>query len=195
MSRKRLCNILLAAVGVTALCSPTYGQTPHSSFTIHVGKSGLFSAAGHNHLVVAPIAHGSVDPKEMAVEITVVTAQMKVTDSDVSEKDRDEIQSTMLGPKVLDAAKFPEIHFQSSRVEQTSPGHFRVMGTLSLHGMANELVFEVTGDTSHYRGKTNLKQTAFGIKPVTVGGGAVKVKDELEIEFDVYPADLNGSKR
>jgi len=28
-----------------------------------------------------------------------------------------------------------------------------------------------------------------------VGGGTVKVKDEVEIDFDVYPADLNGSKR
>jgi hypothetical protein len=195
MPRTRISYIFLRALIVTALCSSTYCQTPHSSFTIHVGKTGLFSAAGHNHVVVAPIAHGSIDAKAMAVEITVVTGQMKVTDSDVSEKDRAEIESTMLGPKVLDAARFPEIRFNSSRVEQTSPGHFRVMGTLNLHGERKELVFEVAGDTMHYQGKTKLKQTAFGIKPVTVAGGTVKVKDELEIDFDVYPADLNGSKR
>ena len=131
----------------------------------------------------------------MAVEITVVTAQMKVTDSDVSEKDRAEVQSAMLGPTVLDAARFPEIRFKSSRVEQTSHGRFRVTGTLNLHGVSKELVFEVAGDSSHYQGETRLKQTAFGIKPFTVGAGAVKVKDELEIEFDIYPADLKGSKR
>ena len=172
--------------------------TPLSSvkgtITIHVGKSGLFSGFGHNHTVVAPIDHGNVDTKDMAVEITVITARMKVTDSDVSEKDRAEVQSTMLGPKVLDAAKFPEIHFKSSRVEQTSPGHFRVLGKLDLHGASKELVFEVTGDASRYRGKTKLKQTDFGIQPVTAAGGAVKVKDELEIEFDVYPADFHNGK-
>jgi polyisoprenoid-binding protein YceI len=146
-------------------------------------------------VVVAPITRGTVDAKAMAVEIIVVTTQMKVADSDVSEKERAEVQSTMLGPKVLDAAKFPEIHFKSSRVEQTTAGHYRVMGTLNLHGVNQDLVFEVTGDTSHYQGKTKFKQTAFGIKPVTAGGGTVKVKDELDIEFDVYPADLSGSKR
>jgi polyisoprenoid-binding protein YceI len=119
---------------------------------------------------------------------------MKVTDSDVSEKDRAEVQSTMLGPKVLDAAKFPEIRFKSSRVEQTGPGHFRVMGKLDLHGASKELVFEVTGDANRYKGKTKLKQTDFGIQPVTAAGGAVKVKDELEIEFDVYPADFHNGK-
>jgi polyisoprenoid-binding protein YceI len=195
MSCTRISCIFLLVLIVTALSSSTYCQAPHSSFTIHLGKTGLFSAVGHNHVVVAPIAHGSIDAKAMAVEITVVTAQMKVTDSDVSEKDRAEIESTMLGPKVLDAARFPEIRFNSSRVEQTSPGHIRVMGTLMLHGVSKELVFEVTGDTMHYQGKTKIKQTAFGIKPVTVGGGTVKVKDEVEIDFDVYPADLNGSKR
>jgi len=30
-----------------------------------------------------------------------------------------------------------------------------------------------------------LKQTDFGIKPVTIAGGTVKVKDELTIEFDI----------
>jgi polyisoprenoid-binding protein YceI len=164
------------------------------TITIHVGKSGLFSGFGHNHTVVAPIDHGNVDTKDMAVEITVITARMKVTDSDVSEKDRAEVQSTMLGPKVLDAAKFPEIRFKSSQVEQTGPGHFRVMGKLDLHGASKELVFEVTGDANRYKGKTKLKQTDFGIQPVTAAGGAVKVKDELEIEFDVYPADFHNGK-
>ncbi len=40
--------------------------------------------------------------------------KMRVMDKDVSDKDRAEIQETMLGPKVLDTAQFPEIRFHST---------------------------------------------------------------------------------
>ena len=35
-------------------------------------------------------------------------------------------------------------------------------------------------------GKFRFKQSDFGIKPVRVAGGTVKVKDELETEFDIF---------
>src|SRR5437879_10071720 len=78
MSCTRSSCIFLLALIVTALCSSTYCQTPHSSLTIHVGKPGLFSATGHNHLVVGHIDHGYIDAKEMADDITVVTAKIEV---------------------------------------------------------------------------------------------------------------------
>jgi len=159
-----------------------------SAITIHVFKSGLFSGFAHNHIVVAPIAQATVDPARMTADITVATKDMKVTDPEVSEKDRTEIQTTMLGPTVLDAAKFSEIRFKSSRIEQTTPQHYRVMGMLDLHGASKEIVLEVTGGPEHYHGATKLKQTDFGIKPISMGGGSIKVKDELQLEFDVYSA-------
>ena len=45
--------------------------------------------------------------------------------------------------------------------------------------------FEVALQGGHYRGSADLKQKDFGITPITVGGGAVKVKDELRVEFDI----------
>jgi hypothetical protein len=158
----------------------------HSTITIHVFKSGLFSGFAHNHIVVAPISHAAIDPAHLTAEITVITKEMKVTDPDVSEKDRAEIQSTMLGPKVLDQEKYPEIRFKSSSIKQTSPQHYRVTGTLELHGAKQEITFEVTGGPERYHGTAKLKQSDFGIKPISLFGGSVKVKDQLELEFDVY---------
>jgi len=159
-----------------------------SAITIHVFKAGLFSGLAHNHVVVAPVSRAAIDPAALQAEIAVITREMKVTDPEVSDKDRAEIQSTMLGPKVLDAEKYPEIRFRSSRIEQASPQHYRVIGTLALHGTSKELRFEVTGGPEHYHGATKLKQSEFGIKPISLFGGSVKVKDELELEFDVYAA-------
>jgi hypothetical protein len=34
----------------------------------------------------------------------------------------------------------------------------------------------------------HLKQTEFGIKPVKVAGGAVRVKDEIQIDLDIQLA-------
>ena len=31
-----------------------------------------------------------------------------------------------------------------------------------------------------------LKQTDFGIKPVKVAGGTIRVKDEIRVEFDIH---------
>jgi len=180
---------LLASLLLTAQTQES--ATPkkqQSAVTIKVFKSGLFSGFAHNHVVVAPVARAAIDAAKPAVEITVVTKEMKVTDPEVSDKDRAEIQSTMLGPKVLDQEKYPEIHFRSSRIEQTSPQHYRVAGTLGLHGAKQEITIEVTGGPEHFHGATKLKQSAYGIKPISLFGGSVKVKDELELEFDVYTA-------
>jgi len=185
--RQRFCLLLFIALMLATPSRDAAQPKPlQSTITIHVFKSGLFSGFAHNHIVVAPINHSNIDPTHLSAEITVVTKEMKVTDHDVSDKDRAEIQSTMLGPKVLDQAQYPEIHFKSSRIEQTSPQHYRVAGTLELHGTKREITLEVTGAPEHYHGTTKLKQSDFGIKPISLGGGSIKVKDELELEFDVY---------
>jgi hypothetical protein len=43
----------------------------------------------------------------------------------------------------------------------------------------------VRAQNGHYQGTAELKQKDFGIEPIVVGGGAVKVKNELRVEFDI----------
>jgi polyisoprenoid-binding protein YceI len=166
--------------------TPPSSRPQQSGVTIHVFKAGLFSGFAHNHVVLAPIGGASIHPEDLQAEVSFTTKNMQVIDPDVSDKDRAEIQSTMLGPKVLDAQKYPEIRFKSSKIEQTAPEHYRVTGTLDLHGTQKELSFEVSGTPEHYHGATKLKQTDFGIQPISLFGGSVKVKDELELEMDIY---------
>lgn len=187
MTHLRLCWILLLSAGAAAQVKSAPAPKPHeSAVTIHVYKTGLFSGLAHNHLVLAPVGGASMDPQGLKAEVSFATKDMKVIDPDVSDKDRAEIQSTMLGPKVLDAQKYPAIRFKSSRIELTSPQHYRVTGTLELHGTRKELSFEVTGTPEHYHGATKLKQSDFGIQPISLFAGSVKVKDELDLEIDIY---------
>src|ERR1051326_2429008 len=108
----RFCSILIfSALLVAQTGNRTQTKPQQSAVTIHVFKSGLFSGFAHNHVVLAPIGGASMDPEGFKGEVSFATKDMKVTDPDVSDKDRAEIQSTMLGPKVLDAEKYPEVRF------------------------------------------------------------------------------------
>ena len=106
-------------------------------------------------------------------------------DKDVSEKDRGEIQQTMLGPKVLDSEKFPEIRFQSRQVERTGAGKWTIQGDLTVRGQTQPIKVAVTNQAGHYRGSAEIRQKDFGITPVSAAGGAVKTKNEMRVEFDV----------
>src|SRR5260370_25738961 len=85
-----------------------------SVLTVHVYKAGVLSAFGHNHEISAPVAAGTVDVAVRKVEFHVAARSLEVRDSGVSEKDRNEIQTTMLGAAVLDVAHNPEIAFRST---------------------------------------------------------------------------------
>ena len=160
-------------------------DTERSTMTIHVYRSGLFSFAGDNHEIRAPISEGSVDENKQTVELTVNASKLKVLDPKLSDSKRAEVQQKMLSPDVLDPERFPEIRFRSTKVEQKGNAGLVVTGDLTLHGETHPVVVNVTGKSDHYTGKATVKQTTFGMKPVTVGGGTVKVKDEVEIEFEI----------
>jgi polyisoprenoid-binding protein YceI len=156
-----------------------------SVMTVRVFKVGLFSAFGHEHEISAPIQRGRFSESDRSVDLTVDARQMRVMDKDVSEKDRAEIQETMLGPKVLDSSQFPEIRFRSTTVEPAGEGRWVVAGNLTLHGQTRPVKLDVQAKNGHYQGAAQLKQRDFGIEPISVGGGAVKVKNELRVEFDI----------
>jgi polyisoprenoid-binding protein YceI len=156
-----------------------------STMTVHVAKAGLFSAFGDNHEVSAPIMEGSIDEGARTVRLVIETQRMKVLDPHLAPDKRQQVQERMLGPEVLDVARFPRITFESTAVEQAGPGRLLVHGRLSLHGVTRAVTVNVTSDNGRFVGVSTLKQREFGITPVSVAGGTVKVKDELKIEFNI----------
>jgi len=40
-------------------------------------------------------------------------------------------------------------------------------------------------------GSAKLKQMDFRIQPATIGGVSIKVKDQIEMKFDIYGAQAN----
>jgi len=176
-----------------ALGEAAHGQsraidTAKSAITVHVYKAGVLSAFGHDHEIIAPMDRGSVDVEGRKVELHVNAGALRVGDPKVSDKDRGEIQTTMLGSDVLDAEKHKEISFHSTSADAAGAGAWKVTGELTLHGVTRPVSMEVRERDGHYAGSCRFKITDFGIKPVKVAGGTVRVKDEVQIQFDIQLA-------
>jgi polyisoprenoid-binding protein YceI len=180
-----LCLVVLMALSAAGADSQKAIDTERSALTVRVYKAGLLSAFGHEHQIRAPIREGTFDEDKKTVEFSVDARTLRVLDSDISDKDRAEIQSTMLGPKVLDSAEFNEIRFRSKEVSRTSENKWIVRGDLTLHGQTHPVTVDVERRNTQYRGAAQLRQKEFGITPVTVAGGSIKVKDEIRVEFEI----------
>jgi polyisoprenoid-binding protein YceI len=181
---------MLAFVALALAASPAYGRSrafdaAHSKVTVHVHKQGVFSFLADDHEVDAPIASGSFDDATKAVVLTVDAAKMRVLDPKMASRTRDQVQSNMTGPQVLDVAAHPSISFRSTKVDDASDP-WAVTGDLTLHGQTHAVTVHVHKvDATHFTGTATLQQTAFGITPIRIAGGAVAVKDDVEVDFAI----------
>ena len=188
-----LTAVSLVAQGFSLALLPLHAETrqidtAQSTLTVFVYKSGLFSAFADDHIVDAPIARGTIsDAAPLTVVIGVQAGDLKVRDPKLSADKRAEVQTRMLSAEVLDTQKFPTIAFESTAVEPGGADRWTVTGRLTIHGQTRPVTFPVTRANGRYRGSVTLKQRDFGITPISIGGGTVKVKDEIKIEFDVVP--------
>jgi polyisoprenoid-binding protein YceI len=173
---------------VAASAQPRPIDTGKSILTVRVYKAGLFSALGHDHEIAAPITRGTVDTTARRVELEVKASALQVRDPEASAKDRTRIQSTMVSPEVLDAERYQEIRFRSTEVEPAGPDAWNVRGNLMLHGESQVVAVRVRQRNGHYVGSSRFKQTDFGIKPVKIAGGTIRVKDEIQVEFNIQLA-------
>jgi polyisoprenoid-binding protein YceI len=67
----------------------------------------------------------------------------------------------------------------------------RLHGNLTIRGKSQPIIVPVTltrldDGTFRARGDYKFKQTTFGIRPVQLAGGTIKVKDEVQTEFELF---------
>ena len=196
---------ILTAVTTGGLAGTTYRVLPEkSTLRIEVGKGGAFGfVAGHTHEVEGPIegriAADARDLSHAEIQLTIRTADLRVSGKGEPAGDVPKVQERMVGPDVLDVAHFPQITFRSTSVttgaQSDAGADLRVTGELTLHGRSRPITAPVhvrIGAASLMAtGTLTVKQSDFGIKPVSVGG-VVNVKDALTIHFTVT-ADAAGS--
>lgn len=204
-SRRLVARIVSAAIvllpcGSVVAAGATYTVNDgRSSVRVHVGKSGAFSFAGHRHEIQAPVSGRiTADPANVggsSVDLTFPTARFRVLPEDEPAGDAPKVEEAMRGPGVLESSRFPEVHFRSKLVtgaaaSGSAAGYsLQITGDLTIHGVSKEMTFPVTvtteGKVLTANGHAVIRHDQFGLSPVSAGGGAVKVKNEIEIDFKI----------
>jgi len=194
-------NVILAAIVSLFVTSSAPAAGPcvipgRGHFQIHVGTGGLFGAFAHDHLIQAETITGcatveSGDLTRSAIRLEFPAAAVRVKDPKASAKDRAEVQKNM-ETDVLRVTDFPTITFESTGIERVDAAdRFRVRGNLKIRGKTQPAVIPLTlnvlaDGTYRATGEYRFKQTSFGIKPIQLAGGTVKVKDELSVDFELF---------
>jgi hypothetical protein len=99
----------------------------------------------------------------------------------LTDRDRRDIQGT--ASKILGATATAS--FASTRVT-LSAGGGAIEGTLALHGTSRPVRLQVISPApGRYRGTAQVRQSDFGITPYSGFFGALKLRDEVTVEFEV----------
>jgi polyisoprenoid-binding protein YceI len=168
-----------------------------SRFTVQGVAEGMLSMFGHNPVIAVCGFGGDVrcvpDTLDSASLLMLVQADSLAVVNKVSEKDKREMERGMR-QDVLEISRYPEIVFMSTKVSahRTAEGQYqaRINGNLSLHGVTrdqqiNAQVLVNGSGLLRAQGEFPLRQSDYNIKPVSVVGGTLKMKDELRLSFDI----------
>ncbi len=172
-------------------------DSAQSEFTVQAFAAGFFSGFGHNPTIAIRDFTGAAQfsPDQLydgSLRLEINAKSLEVI-GDIKEKDKQEIEQAMHND-VLETAKFPEIIFQSTSVTLTKINDERfkakIIGDLTMHGVTRSALwimpkFNLNGDELTATGNFTLKQTDYGIKLVSIAAGALKLKDELEFNYNI----------
>jgi hypothetical protein len=179
-------------------------DSDNSELRLLVYRAGPLARLGHNHVMVNRAVTGraqigdaisstSFSLSVPASAFTVDDAQSRSEEGEdfpgeIPEDAKEGTRHNMLSAAVLNAAQFPDITVTSAvlsgslqsataDVEITAAGHSsRISVPLSLQGDSRHLVAI---------GSTEVRQTALGLSPYSLMGGALQVQDAMQLKFKI----------
>lgn len=128
------------------------------------------------------------DPAQGEVDITIGVASI-----DTREAQRD---AHLRSADFFDAERFPSITFRSRRIENAGKDGFRLVGDLTIHGVAREVALDVASEgrvkdpwgneRAGFTATTKIKRSEFGLTwNQALETGGVLVGDDVKISIDV----------
>jgi hypothetical protein len=165
----------------------------NGSLVLRTGREGLGSRAGHDLIIEVTDWSAQVDvppggPAEATVSARLEVGSLTVRDGvggakPLTDKDRREIEENarrMLGVDGPLAATF------ESRHVAVDDEHGTIMGSLTLRGTATPVEVRVESSApDRYRGTAVVAQSALGVTPYSAFLGALKVRDDVEVQIEV----------
>ena len=171
---------------------------------VKTGREGLAARAGHDltleitqwSATVSFPAAGSGATETLTAELDLSSLTVREGSGGakpLSDKDRRDIEKQ--AGKILGRGQ--PARFNSTRVFQSASavGGGAIEGTLLLNGVTRPLRLTVSNpESGRYQGSAPIKQTDFGITPYSGFFGALKLRDEVTVEFEITVKELpNGT--
>lgn len=169
-----------------------------------VFRAGPLAKLGHNHVVQAKNIRGEIQlaadirQSSFFIELPVkdfqvdaIAARLDEGSEFLPQPDDEAIAGTarnMLGAKTLDAARFPTIEIQSVGLNGPAWG-MDVTLRIRMRGVERDVVvptaIERSGDRIVVTAFFSIKQSDFGIAPLSVLGGAMQVDDTVRARLRI----------
>ncbi len=151
------------------------------SLRVKTGREGAAAKAGHDLVLEVKSWEATVEGGDSpSIKLTADPGSIEVVSGSggakaLSDKDKADIKKSIDG-KVLGSS---QISFTSSEVSDSA-----AKGELSIAGKSSsvDVPLKVSGDT--ISGSVALSQSDFGIKQFKAMMGALKVKDQVTVEFE-----------
>ena len=174
-----------------------------SLITIVVRRGGAFARFGHDHVIASRTLSGYAAPDanrahfqfrldEMSVDEAALRVQAGL-DTQPSAEDIEGTRANML-KRVLDAERYPMVYLAAQRLPAAKDAPSQLRLTITLHGVARSIDVPVRYERSaaslKASGELTLLQSDFGIKPMSVMGGALTVQDRMELRFAIVALAL-----
>jgi polyisoprenoid-binding protein YceI len=130
------------------------------------------------------------DESDLAVVLESEVRSMTNIDKDMSDFERNEFHN-ILHNLVLESEKFPTIKFASISVTDVQRSdesrRFTLNGDLTIREVTRRVAVPVNVTIRNQElratGEGRFKQSEFGIKPYVGGLGAIKIADEIKVNF------------
>jgi polyisoprenoid-binding protein YceI len=167
-----------------------------SRFTVQTFATGILSSFGHNPTIGIRDYEGEIQFIPETYEKAFLRMTLKNTGLDVLDEmksvDREKLEKIMY-EQVLDVEHFPTTVYESKEIGVEKPGNgpilARATGDLSFHGVTQSLALVARvldmGSMLRISGDFAVRQSDFGIKPVSFAGGTLRLKDEVKLKFEL----------
>jgi polyisoprenoid-binding protein YceI len=169
-----------------------YRLTPESGeLLVKTSRTGMGRRAGHDLVIEATRWQGDVtaaaEPLGIVVSVVVDVDSLEVREGlggvkPLTGKDRVDIRKNLRD--VLDGETHPQIAFSSTRVTR-SDASVTVEGNLTIRGETQSVSLRCQLTDDRVRGSATVEQTRWGVRPYSAVLGALKLADEVRVEFNV----------
>ncbi|HEX4231966.1 MAG TPA: YceI family protein [Bryobacteraceae bacterium] len=161
----------------------------HSSANFSIRHLMITNVRGSFSNVTGTVVYDPANPSDSSIQAEIDANSLSTGDAQ-----RD---GHVKSPEFLHVEQHPKITFQSTKVEKTGDGEFKVTGNLTLHGTSKPVVLTIDGPTAETKdpwgnirvgasATAKIKRSDFGVVwNATLETGGVALSDDLKIELEL----------